>query len=178
MLNNLKNSTTMKTIKSILLIFVLSCSTMLMATEYTLHQTSSATFTSVSTGGVEHLHSNPSWYNRTNNNHHGAIRTTNLISEFTSTSVMNASGSGLPSAAVNGVTIANDLISSTKPRGPRRIGGGNSGGGDDGPENPDDVWVTPLGDMPWLWIALLAAGYAIYLRRKNRVQTSDSGHQQ
>ncbi len=165
----------MKTIKSILLIFGLSCSTMLMATEYKLHQTSSATFKSVSTGGVEHLHSNPSWYNRTNNNHHGAIRTTNPISEFTSTSAMNASGSGLPSAAVNGVTIANDLISSTKPRGPRRIGGGNSGGGD-GPENPDDVWATPLGDMPWLGMVLLALGYAISQRRKNSLASHSSRH--
>ena len=165
----------MKTIKSILLIFVLSCSTMLMETEYKLHQTSSATFKSVSTGGVEHLHSNPSWYNRTNNNHHGAIRTTNPISEFTSTSAMNASGSGLPSAAVNGVTIANDLISSTKPRGPRRIGGGNSGGGD-GPENPDDVWATPLGDMPWLGMVLLALGYAISQRRKNSLASHSSRH--
>lgn len=165
----------MKTIKSILLIFVLSCSTMLMATEYKLHQTSSATFKSVSTGGVEHLHFNPSWYNRTNNNHHGAMRTTTPISEFTSTSAMNASGSGLPSAAVNGVIIANDLISSTKPRGPRRIGGGNSGGGD-GPENPDDVWATPLGDMPWLWMALLALGYAISQRRKNSLASHSSRH--
>ena len=166
----------MKTIKSILLIFVLSCSTMLMATEYQLHQTSSVTFKSVSTGGVEHLHSNPSWYNRTNNNHHGAIRTTNPISEFTSTSAMNASGSGLPSAAVNGVTIANDLISSTKPRGPRRVI--DEDDKEDKPENWDDPNKTPLGDIPWLGMVLFALGYAIYLRRKNSVRTSDSGHQQ
>jgi hypothetical protein len=174
----------MKTIKFILLIFVLSCSTMLMATEYKLHQTSSATFKSVSTGGVEHLHSNPSWnnrtnnnpswYNRTNNNHHGAMRTTNPISEFTSTSAMNASGSGLPSAAVNGVIIANDLISSTKPRGPRRVI--DEDDDDDKPENWDDPNKTPLGDIPWLWMALLALGYAIYLRRKNSLASHSSRH--
>lgn len=159
----------MKTIKFILLILVLSCSTMLMATEYKLHQTSSATFKSVSMSGVEHLHPNPSWYNRTNNNHHGAIRTTNPISEFTSTSAMNASGSGLPSAAVNGVTIANDLISSTKPRGPRRVIGEDDE--EEKPENWDDPNKTPLGDIPWLGIVLLALGYAIYQRRKNSVRT-------
>lgn len=156
----------MKTIKSILLIFVLSCSTMLMATEYKLHQTSSATFKSVSMGGVEHLHSN----------HHGAMRTTNPISEFTSTSAMNASGSGLPSAAVNGVTTANDLISSTKPRGPRRVI--DEGDEEEKPENWDDPNKTPLGDIPWLGMVLLAAGYVIYLRRKNCVRTAESGHQQ
>lgn len=164
----------MKTIKSILLIFVLSCSTMLMATEYKLHQTSSATFKSVSTGGVEHLHFNPSWYNRTNNNHHGAIRTTNPISEFTSTSAMNASGSGLPSAAVNGVTIANDLISSTKPRGPRRVI--DEDDEKDKPENWDDPNKTPLGDIPWLGMALLALGYAISQRRKNSLASHSSRH--
>lgn len=154
----------MKTIKSILLIFVLSCSTMLMATEYKLHQTSSATFKSVSTGGVEHLHSNPSWYNRTNN----------PISEFTSTSAMNSSGSGLPSAAVNGVTTANDLISSTKPRGPRRVI--DEEDKEDKPENWDDPNKTPLGDIPWLGMALLALGYAISQRRKNSLASHSSRH--
>jgi hypothetical protein len=82
----------------------------------------------------------------------------------------------LPQAAVSGITTTDPLSNSTN-SGPRRIGGGNSGEGD-GPENPDDVWATPLGDMPWVWIALLAAGYTIYLRRKNRVQTPASEHQQ
>ena len=43
------------------------------------------------------------------------------------------------------------------------------------PETKDPY--TPLGDAV-LPLLLLAAGYAIYLRRKNSVQTFDSGHQQ
>jgi hypothetical protein len=43
------------------------------------------------------------------------------------------------------------------------------------PETKDPY--TPLGDAV-LPLLLLAAGYAIYLRRKNSVRTSDSGHQQ
>ena len=96
--------------------------------------------------------------------------------QMQSTSIMMGSGSHLPQAAIEGVTTT-DLLSNSTNSGPRRIGGGNSGGGD-GPENPDDVWATPLGDMPRVWIALLAAGYAIYLRRKNSVQIPESGHQQ
>lgn len=96
--------------------------------------------------------------------------------QMQSTSIMMGSGSHLPQAAIEGVTTT-DLLSNSTNSGPRRIGGGNSGGGD-GPENPDDVWATPLGDMPWVWIALLAAGYAIYMRRKNSVQIPESGHQQ
>lgn len=96
--------------------------------------------------------------------------------QMQSTSIMMGSGSHLPQAAIEGVTTT-DLLSNSTNSGPRRIGGGNSGGGE-GPENPDDVWATPLGDMPWVWIALLAAGYAIYMRRKNSVQIPESGHQQ
>lgn len=84
-----------------------------------------------------------------------------------STSAMAGSGSTLPFAAVDGVTTT--CVSPAKaPAGPRRIGGGNSGGGD-GPTTPEDVWSTPLGDA-MLLLALLAitygAGCMVYKRRK------------
>ncbi|MBQ8704751.1 MAG: hypothetical protein IJ548_00415 [Paludibacteraceae bacterium] len=74
-------------------------------------------------------------------------------SRMHSTSAMAGSGSTLPFAAVDGVTTT--CVSPAKaPAGPRRIGGGNSGGGD-GPTTPEDVWSTPLGDALWS-LALLA----------------------
>ena len=63
--------------------------------------------------------------------------------------------------------------------GPRRIGGGNNSGqgGDEGLDNPDDVYKDPLGDAV-IPLLLLAVGYSIYLRRKNSVRTPDAGHNQ
>lgn len=76
-----------------------------------------------------------------------------------STSAMAGSGSTLPFAAVDGVTTT--CVSPAKaPAGPRRIGGGNSGGGDDGPTTPEDVWSTPLGDALWS-LALLALVFVV-----------------
>lgn len=75
-----------------------------------------------------------------------------------STSAMAGSGSTLPFAAVDGVTTTG--VSPAKaPAGPRRIGGGNSGGGD-GPTTPEDVWSTPLGDALWS-LALLALVFVV-----------------
>jgi hypothetical protein len=66
--------------------------------------------------------------------------------------------------------------------GPRRISNGPQRAVDEDdkeeekePETKDPY--TPLGDAV-LPLLLLAAGYAIYLRRKNSVLTSESGHQQ
>lgn len=102
------------------------------------------------------------------------------VAQMHSTSVMAESGSSLPNAAITGFVLADDNLngaSDNAPRGPRRIGGGNSGGGT-GPENPDDVWANPIGDIPWLFMLLLAIGYAIYLRRKNSIPTRDSRNKQ
>ena len=68
-----------------------------------------------------------------------------------STSAMTSCGSTLPCAASTGFVSADDnLAGSTNyiPSGPRRIGGGNMNQGD-GPDNPDDPWKTPVGDLPW-----------------------------
>ena len=157
----------MKTMKYILLVICVACASTTMAVDYKLHQTSSANFKSTSTSGycigketmsirVSRLSSN------------GMISAP--IASFQSTSAMPRLGSSLPQAAFSGATTtcesANPTIS-----GPRRIGGGNSGGGD-GPENPDDVWATPIGNTlrPLL---LWAAGYIIYIaRRKSTPETT------
>ena len=82
-----------------------------------------------------------------------------------STSGMVYSGSQLPSAAADGAVLTGSPVgtytpaSAGKPSGPRKIGGGNSGGGD-GPTNPDDPWKTPLGDAAWP-LMVLAGVYAL-----------------
>ena len=83
--------------------------------------------------------------------------------QMQSTSVMPSTGSSLPISAISGVstTEGNNSCGMT---GPRRIGGGNQGGGS-GPDNPDDVYSDPLGDAV-LPLLLLAAGYVIFLARK------------
>ena len=69
-----------------------------------------------------------------------------------------SSGSRYSSVAAGGGGSAGGSVSASG--GPRKIGGGNSGGGDPGPENPDDPWSTPLGDVMWPMMAL-ACAYAL-----------------
>jgi hypothetical protein len=161
----------MKTIKFILLIFVLICSTMLMATEYKLHQASSATFKSVSMGGAGHMLHNSSWNNRTIISSDGSARVNNPVTEFQSTSAMYSSGSVLPLAAVSGVTTTNDLINpSSKPRGPRRII--DEDDQEDKPNNWEDPNKTPIGNA-LLPLLLLVVGYIIYIpHRKSTPETT------
>lgn len=165
----------------LIVIALLSCNTMLMATEYQLHQTSKATYHSIGSGGsssagvdytsVGNTKATRATYNHTSGNVcPTAIGTT---VNFHSTSAMISSGSSLPSAATTGFISADDNLPDSSPRGPRRIGGGNSGGGDPGPNNPDDIYKDPLTDaVPCL--LLLAIGYAIYLGRKTSVPNPDS----
>jgi hypothetical protein len=90
-----------------------------------------------------------------------------------STSTMVGSGTSLPQAAVTGTSTTYDQ--SHTPSGPRRIIDE-----EDEKDKENDGWKDPglpLGDAV-LPLLLLAAGYAIYLRRKNSVLTSESGHQQ
>lgn len=92
-----------------------------------------------------------------------------------STSTMVGSGSTLPNAASSGFISADDNLNSSSfntPRGPRRA----KEEGDDTPPDPNGPNENPLGDAV-LPLLLLAAAYGIYLRRKNSVRTSDSGHQ-
>lgn len=173
----------MKAMKQLLIVIaLLSCNTMLMATEYQLHQTSKATYHSIGSGGssstgggytsVGNTKATKAAYNHTSGNVcPTAIGTT---VNFHSTSAMTSSGSSLPSAATTGFISADDNLPDSSPRGPRRIGGGNSGGGS-GPNNPDDIYKDPLTDaVPCL--LLLALGYALYVRRKYGLPNPDSRH--
>lgn len=84
-----------------------------------------------------------------------------------STSTMMGSGSELPQAAITGVSTTYGNSTNNGVTGPKRIGGGDGGGQEEDPENPEDVYGTPLGDTPWVLMALLVGGYAlrISLRR-------------
>jgi hypothetical protein len=85
--------------------------------------------------------------------------------EFQSTSTMAGSGSTLPIAARNGLTIGanspDDYSSSGGAHGPRRIGGSGSGTGGNEAEESHDPQETPVGDGVWVMM-LLAVGYAWY----------------
>lgn len=166
----------MKAMKHLLIVIAfLSCNTMLMATEYQLHQTSKATYKSIGSGGASGVGSNYAGVSSGKySSAAGTVCPTSVspMVNFHSTSAMLGSGSALPNAAVSGFISADDNLPDSSPRGPRRIGGGNSGGGP-GPDNPDDVFKDPLTDaVPCL--LLLAIGYAIYLGRKTSVPNSDS----
>ena len=167
----------MKAMKHLLIVIAfLSCNTMLMATEYQLHQTSKATYKSIGSGGASGVGSNYAGVSSGKySSAAGSVCPTSVspMVNFHSTSAMLGSGSALPNAAVSGFISADDNLPDSSPRGPRRIGGGNSGGPGSGPENPDDVFKDPLTDaVPCL--LLLAIGYAIYLGRKTSIPNPDS----
>jgi hypothetical protein len=90
-----------------------------------------------------------------------------------STSAMTSCGSSLPCAASAGFVSADDNLSEGSndlPSGPRRIrieeGNVNQG---DGPENPDDPWKTPIGDIPlgMMVVCILIYMYVIYRKSIN-----------
>ena len=145
----------MKTTKYILLIFLLGCSTQFMATTFSPVATKYSLENEMKVFSTYEVTAMPS-------------------TRFVSTSAMELSGSSLSSTTS---AIGSDNPNSNNGMsGPRRIGGGNQGGGS-GPDNPDDVYKDPLGDAV-IPLLLLAVGYSIYLRRKNSVQTPDAGHNQ
>lgn len=161
----------MKTIKYLLLVFLLGSSTILMATDFTLHQTSSATLTTISSGGGGSGDSYGGSMRHYAGSHACPASMTTPMVNFHSTSVMTSSGSSLPSAATTGFISADDNLSDNTsgntnftPQGPQRVNW-------DGP--PKDPLDNPLTDaVPCLLI--LAIGYAIYLGRKTSVPNPDS----
>lgn len=159
----------MKTIKYLLLVFLLGSSTILMATDFTLHQTSSATMTTISSGGGGYGDSYGGNMRHYAGSHACPASMTTPMVNFHSTSTMTSSGSSLPSAATTGFISADDNISDNTnftPQGPKRVGP-DGGFGDPGAD------TQPLTDaVPCLLI--LAIGYAIYLGRKTSVPNSDS----
>lgn len=92
------------------------------------------------------------------------------VAEMTSTSVMVSSGSSLPQAAATGAYVTGSTVGTYSPAsapgsGPRKISGGNTGGG---PEDREDPYADPLGDAT-LPLALCALAYAlmrVFLKRK------------
>lgn len=155
----------MKTMKYILLIICVACASTMMAVDYKLHQTSSATFKSTSNfrySGAG-IGEGKTRFVSTYVQKGGCTTAVVSTPSFRSTSAMPTIGSSLSSA----VTMVVDEPETTVTPGPKRAR----------PEDWEDPFLDPLGDAV-LPLLLLAAGYAIYLRRKNSVQTSDSGHQQ
>ena len=118
----------MKAIKNIILIFFLSYSAIVVATEDNV-------------------------YNSTN---------------FYSTSAMQSCGSTLPIAAADGVTTADETIGTNTVTKPKRDGVNPDGGYGDPGTN------TPLGDTPWVLMALLVAGYAVWVGKKYSCQIPDA----
>lgn len=157
----------MKTIKYLLLVFLLGSSTILMATDFTLHQTSSATMTTISSGGGGSGDSYGGNMRHYAGSHACPASMTTPMVNFHSTSTMTSSGSSLPSAATTGFISADDNLSDNSnftPQGPKRVSV-------DRP--PKDPFDDPLTDaVPCLLI--LAIGYAIYLRKKTGLPTPDS----
>ena len=90
------------------------------------------------------------------------------VVQMHSTSTMMGSGSELPQAAVTGTytTYSSSSGSSSgyMPTGPQR----GAETGDTNPDDPDGPMEEPLGDTPWVLMALLVAGYAIYIARRQR----------
>ena len=163
----------MKAMKQLLIVIAfLSCTTMLMATEYQLHQTSKATYKSIGSGGASGVGSNYAGvssgkYSSTA----GSVCPTSVspMVNFHSTSAMIGSGSALPNAAVSGFISADDNLPNSSPRGPRRA----KEEGDDAPPDPNGPMENPLTDaVPCL--LLLALGYVLYLRRKYGLPTRNS----
>lgn len=161
----------MKTIKYLLLVFLLGSSTILMATDFTLHHTSSATMTTISSGGGGSGDSYGGSMRHYAGSHACPASMTTPMVNFHSTSVMTSSGSSLPSAATTGFISADDNLSDNTsdntnftPQGPQRVS----------PlQPPKDPFQDPLTDaVPCLLI--LAIGYAIYLRKKTGLPTPDS----
>lgn len=85
------------------------------------------------------------------------------VVQMHSTSAMMGSGSELPQAAVTGVSTtytSNGVGSSYIPTGPQRSG-------ENRPGDNEEPFDDPVGDTPWVLMALLVGGYAlrISLRR-------------
>ena len=78
--------------------------------------------------------------------------------QMQSTSVMMSSGSNLPSAAINGVSTANEQVLSpaNAPSGPKR----------NRPGDNEDPYKDPIGDALWPLI-LAAAVYGVYRRKRS-----------
>jgi hypothetical protein len=163
---NFQNEKIMKTMKQLLIVIAfLSCSTMVGATKYQLHQTSSATYRSIDASGKIYL--NPGWeymHGKPMSSPNVKIYTTNPSVSFRSTSVMPMANTSLPK-------VENLLeIGSNQPNhmgGPRRVIGEDDE--EDKPENWEDPGLPLTDVLPCL--LLLVAIYALFVAKKKNRQT-------
>ena len=88
------------------------------------------------------------------------------VVQMHSTSAMMGSGSELPQAAVTGTYTTYSSGPSYAPRGPQR----GAATGDTPPADPNGPMEEPLGDTPWVLMALLVAGYAVWVGKKYGVR--------
>ena len=157
----------MKAMKQLLIVIaLLSCTTMLMATEYQLHQTSKATYHSIGSGGTSSM-------STVRGSMRGSATVVTMESPsnvalptigFYSTSTMSSSGSTL-------LSTDTDMVIGTD--NPNPSDHGMSGPRKSRPGDNNDPFKDPLTDaVPCL--LLLAIGYAIYLRKKTGLPTPDS----
>lgn len=89
------------------------------------------------------------------------------VVQMHSTSAMMGSGSELPQAALTGTYTTYSSGPSYAPRGPQR---GAADDDDTPPDDPDGPMQEPLGDTPWVLMALLVAGYAVWVGKKYGVR--------
>ena len=145
----------MKTMKYILLIICVVYASTMMAVDYKLHQTSSATFKSTSTSGYSGAGIGEGKSRFVSTYVQKGWCTTAVAStpSFRSTSAMPTIGSSLSSA----VTMVVDEPETTVTSGPKRAR----------PEDWEDPFLDPLGDAV-IPLLLLAAGYGVIVARKRR----------
>ena len=89
-----------------------------------------------------------------------------------SISVITTCGSSLPCAAFTDFVSAGETLqesSNDHPSGPRRIGGNMNQGED--PEDLDDPWKQPVGDIPWGMMVVCILIYMAIFHRKNKLHT-------
>lgn len=147
----------MKTMKYILLVICVVCASTMMAVDYKMHQTSSATFKSTSTSG----YSSAGTIGGTRSvsapaQGGGAMLSVPSVS-FRSTSAMPSTGSCLSSTTT---TVVVDEPETTVTPGPKRAR----------PEDWNDPYDNPIGDAV-LPLLLLAAGYVFFIARKRRASS-------
>ena len=140
--------------KYILLVICVVCASTMMAVDYKLHQTSSATFKSTSTSGYSSVGTIGGTRSVSAPAQGGGVMVSVPAVSFRSTSAMPSTGSSLSSTTT---TVVVDEPETTVTPGPKRAR----------PEDWNDPYDNPLGDAV-LPLLLLAAGYVFFTARKRR----------
>ena len=143
----------MKTMKYIFLIVCVACTSITMAVDYKLHQTSVATFKSTSTFMYYSPIGSSELVSTSKKDGRGATANVPAVN-FRSTSTMPSTGSSL-STVMPGVVI--EESEGTVQPGPKRAR----------PEDNKDPYEDPLGDAV-IPLLILAAGYVIYIARRKK----------